>query len=166
MAAAYHCFETPIWRTCLIKTLYTYTFTSLICHGVGKGGSITPRALEVEFCGFAVHLHALARPPTTPATAAQACEGLYFCGTRKIMYESRLKIIPIDISFVWCSVNRSVIHVLHQYPIIFLLFDDRCQSSKLLDEKSKSSKYGRVSCFIKAPISSGDLLPVRNGPIF
>ena len=58
-----------------------YTFTSLVCHGVGPGGSFTTCALEVEFCGFAAHLHALARPPVTPATAAQACEGLYFCGT-------------------------------------------------------------------------------------
>ena len=79
MAATFHCFETPIWWTCLVKTPYMYTFTSLVCHGVGQGGSFTTRALEVEFFGFAAHLHALARPPVTPATAAQACEGLYFC---------------------------------------------------------------------------------------
>ena len=78
MAATFHCFETPIWWTCLVKTPYTYTFTSLVCHGVGQGGSFTTRALEVEFFGFAAHLHA---PPVTPATAAQACEGLYFCRT-------------------------------------------------------------------------------------
>ena len=78
MAAAFHCFETPIWWTCIVKTLYMYTFTSLVCHGVGQGGSFTTRPLEVEFCGFAAHLHA---PPVSPATAAQACDGLYFCGT-------------------------------------------------------------------------------------
>ena len=49
MAATFHCFETPIWWTCLVKTPYTYTFTSLVCHGVGQGGSFTTRALEVGF---------------------------------------------------------------------------------------------------------------------
>ena len=65
----------------VLLTLYKYTFTSLVCYAVGQGGSFTTRALEVEFCSFAAHLQALARPPVTPATAAQACEGLYFCGT-------------------------------------------------------------------------------------
>ena len=49
MAATFHCFETPIWWTCLVKTPYMYTFTSLVCHGVGQGGSFTTRALEVGF---------------------------------------------------------------------------------------------------------------------
>ena len=65
----------------VLLTLYKYTFTSLVCHGVGQGGSFTTPALEVEFCSFAAHLHALASPPVTPATAAPACVGLYFCGT-------------------------------------------------------------------------------------
>ena len=63
----------------VLLTLYNHTFTPLVCHAVGQGDSFTTRALEVEFCSFAAHLHALARPPVTPATAAQTCEGLYFC---------------------------------------------------------------------------------------
>ena len=98
-AATFHCFETPIWWTCLVKTPYTYTFTSLVCHGVGQGGSLTTRALEVEFFGLAAHLqrHQLRR--LQQPRLARVC---IFAGPRKRMYESGLKIIPIDISFVWC----------------------------------------------------------------
>ena len=82
MAAAFHCDVLKHkFGGGVLLTLYKYTFTSLVCHAVGQGSSFTTRALEVEFCSFAAHLHALASPPVTPATAVQACEGLYFYGT-------------------------------------------------------------------------------------
>ena len=103
--------------------------------GSGKGARLLRVRLRLNFAasGLICTRHQLRR--LQQPRLVTVC---IFAGPRKTMHEGRLKIIPVDISFVWCqsfSNSRST------YPINFLLFDDRCQSSNLLDEKRKSSKY-------------------------
>lgn len=100
MAAAFHCFETPIWWTCLVKTLYIRIRLHLwYVTGSGKGARLLRVRLRLNFAASRLickrhQLRRLQQP-----RLVRVC---IFAGPRKRMYESRLKIIPIDISFVWC----------------------------------------------------------------